>query len=92
MANPFYGVILVIASLFGYYIDYLFVRFLFRFGHGIVEWLGGPKVIGTGIGLLLTLLLMGLILGVFTFSSIGIYVGYSITVDRRWRVFPRRRR
>ena len=84
MANPFLGAIIVLAGVIGYYLDYLFVRFLFRLGSGVAEWLGGPEIVGTGIGLLLTILLGALILGIFVFSSIGIFAGYSMILGRPW--------
>jgi hypothetical protein len=90
MANPVLGAILIIAGVVGYYIDYIFVRFLFRLGSGIAEWLGGPEIVGTGIGLLLTILLGALVLGIFVFSTIGIYGGYSMMIGRPWGM-PRRR-
>ena len=89
--NPVIGAILVIAGAVGYYMDYVLVRFLFRLGHGIAEWLGGPEVVGTGIGIALTLLALGIVIGIFVFSTIGIYVGYGIIIGRprkpwrRWR-------
>jgi hypothetical protein len=87
--NQALGGLLVIGAVAGYYMDFLLVRFLFRLGQGIAEWLGGPEVIGTGIGFLLVLLLMGMILGIFIFSSIGLYAGYSMIVGRPWHL-PRR--
>jgi hypothetical protein len=89
MTNPFVGAVIVVAGVIGYYIDYLFVRFLFRLGSGVAEWLGGPEIVGTGIGLLLTILLGTLILGIFVFSSIGIIIGYWMILGKPWGV-PRR--
>ena len=79
----------MIAGLVGYYIDYIFVSFLFRLGSGVAEWLGGPEIVGTGIGLILTILLGGLLLVIFVLSSVGIYAGYSIIIGRPWAM-PRK--
>lgn len=83
MASDLLGAIIIVISVLGYYVDYLFVRFLFRLGAGIAEWLGGPEMVGTGIGLLLVLFLLGLVVTIFVVSSIGIYAGYAMIVGHR---------
>ena len=80
---------MMIAGVFGFYVDYVLVRFLFRLGSSIAHWLGGPEIVGTGIGLLLTVALLGVVIGIFAFSSIGLYMGYSIILGRPWGL-PRR--
>jgi len=91
MSNPFLGAMVIVAGVIGYYVDYVFVKFLFRLGSGVAEWLGGPEIVGTGIGLLLTILTGTIVLGIFFFSSIGIYAGYSMIIGRPWG-FPRMKR
>ena len=87
MVSQIAGALAMVAGLVGYYVDFLLVRFLFRFGHGVAKWLGGPEVIGTGIGLLLIVLFLGVIVGIFAFSSVGIYAGFGM-ISRHSSGFP----
>lgn len=78
--NPF-GIPITTMGLAGFYLDYLIVKFIFGLGHAVSDAMNVSRVIGTGIGLIGTWLLLGLIILIGVFSFIGVVFGLCLTFE-----------